>query len=54
MLLGCEDNHLASYSEASQAVLSGVLVRWQAAKIFNLRMRMQGWNNRGGIPGIRT
>ena len=28
-------------------VLSGVLVRWQAAKIFNLQMRAQGCNNRG-------
>ena len=48
--LGCK-NHLARYSEASQVVLSGVLVSWQAAKIFNLQMRAQGCNNRGGIPG---
>ena len=46
-LRGWHLNNLASYSEASQVVLSGVLVGW---KIFNLQMRAQGCNNRGGIP----
>ena len=55
--LNTRDNHVLTICNSMCTIsyklwIFRCVVRWQAAKIFNLQMRAQGCNNRGGIPGI--